>query len=227
MDRDATIVHAVTVEHRTLADVARQYGITRERVRQIVARDCPGFAVRAARTRLNRERRDRLRAEHDQRMQYWRDHVEPSGNRGMTKKWSDEDLLSILTEQTTLAGRPLSITDWRSMSPERGLPSAALYTMRFGSWNEAKRRAGLQPLESNRPSYTREFSDEEMIAAVAEFLRDAERGSRRFGSYHYAVWRESLVDSYNLPSLPLLRVRLGKWGDIKQAAIDYNEEHFS
>jgi hypothetical protein len=223
--RDAIIVHEVVAKGRTLQSVADDHGLTRERVRQIVKAGSPDFRnreVRKARTKArNAQRRREQLAAGDR----YRTTAELPRSSKATK-WTKEQMLAEMCRLTEQQGRDLGITEWRRIAKAHGAPSAALYIQRFGSWNRAKELAGLQPIESNRPSYVREFSDTDILRAVALFLRTANRDSvaQRFGSSHYEQWRASTGMPY--PSAALARVRLGRWHEIKAAAIAYNRENF-
>lgn len=223
--RDAVIVHEVVAKGRTLQSVADDYGLTRERVRQIVKMGSPDFRnreVRKARTRArNAERRRTALAEGDK----YRTTAElPRGTKPI--QWTAEQMLDAMRRLTEQQGRDLGITEWRKIAKANDAPSAALYIQRFGSWNHAKELAGLTPIESRRPSYVREFSDADLIRAVAVFLRSANRDNmnQRFGAAHYELWRESTGMTY--PSAALIRIRIGPWHEAKQAAIAYNKENF-
>lgn len=220
--RDAVIVHEVVAKGRTLQSVADDWGLTRERVRQIVKAGSPDFRSREFRRARNAAKRTETQRHRMAQGEKYRTTAEPPRS-AKPRQWDLAAMLQAMRDLTAELGHEISITEWRSISRERGVPSAALYVQRFGSWNNAKVLADLPPMESNRPSYTREFSDEDLIAAVALFLRTANRDSlaQRFGAAHYEQWRETQVLTY--PSAALLRVRLGLWHEIKAAAIAYNE----
>lgn len=215
--RDARIVSEV-LAGRTLESVGEEYDMTRERVRQIVKREAPGFDVRRARSARATQRRAAVEAKRRAALEgYRRSHAPQRGKSGL--EWSEAEMLMCMREMFETHG-PLSISKWRAISRGELVPSAALYVSRFGSWNEAKRRAGLtatnaRPLSTYHPQY----SDDELIDAVATFLRSANTDHGWFGAQHYDRWRQE----HGGPSLSLLRVRLGRWSTIKARAIARNE----
>jgi hypothetical protein len=223
--RDAVIVHEVVAKGRTLQSVADDYGLTRERVRQIVKAGSPQFRnreVRKARTRARNAERRRTQLAEGEKYRT----ISELPRSSKATKWTKEQMLAEMCRLTEIHGGPIGITEWRRIAKAHGAPSAALYVQRFGSWNRAKELAGLQPIASNRPHYVREFSDEDILRSVALFLRTANRDStaQRFGSAHYEQWRIETALPY--PSAALARVRLGRWHEIKAAAIEYNRQNF-
>ena len=92
----------------------------------------------------------------------------------------------------------------------RDYPAAPTQIRRYGSWSEACKRAGVTASKARRSNYVREFSDEDILDAVAEFM--ATGGS----SYHrYAEWAKE----HGRASGPLLVQRLGGWANAKRAVV--------
>jgi DNA-binding transcriptional ArsR family regulator len=91
-------------------------------------------------------------------------------------------------------------------------PAAATFIRRYGSWSEACRRAGITASPSRRGNYTREWSDEDIVDAVIEFIDETGETA-----YHpYARW----ATANGKPSGPLLVTRLGGWATVRKLAID-------
>lgn len=228
-ERDRDIIRQIVHEQATLQAVGDQYGLTRERVRQIVLRLRPDFDVREQRSEVRRDirkRRDETRVEQQREArEEGRTSTLELDWDSREKIWTDEEMLLCLREIESERGGHVGLPTWTKISHGEGVPSASLYVTRFGSWNGARHAAGL-PTISLRRNYVRKFSDEQIIAAVAEFLRTAEpiRGTR-FGASHYEQWRK--IDPDHRPSLSLIRIRMGGWSATKRAAITYNEEHFN
>ena len=131
-------------------------------------------------------------------------------------------MVEVLQRVAEEIGHSPSIREWIEGEYQ---PSAALYLQRFDTWNAAKTAAGLPLNTSARRNYVREFSEEDMIDAVALFLRTGTPNSphAKFGAYQYDRWRKQMVEAgFLYPSLSLIRVRLGAWQGVKRAAIEKN-----
>ena len=226
MNRDEQIAALIIDEHIPVTEVARRFGLTRQRITQILYKVRPDYSLQEQRSarvlasiaaarqaRIERQAQTRTTvAEHKLRHTPIRRH------------WSDEEMLDILRQVTAQQG-PLTVKQWTELSTnEDSLPSTAWYIIRFGTWNEAKARAGLPTTKPNR-SYRKEFSDEDLIKSVAEFLRTADAADGAFGAQHYDRWGQDEAAYFGIwrPSLALIRQRM-KWSEAKQAAIDYNKE---
>jgi hypothetical protein len=217
-ERDDQIVGAV-LRGATLEQVAHAYGLTRQRVSQIVRARCPDWdgaerrSVRAAEARQARtdEALDRAAARK----------LEVVRGNGRPRLWSDAMVLNALRD-AAVGGRALSVSGWR----KRGLrPSVTVVIARFGSWNAACREAGLivSPPPVVDPA---RMSDEELVAAVVEFLADstlehtAERG--RGGVRAYGSWAAALRRTgAHVPSPSVLRARFGSWSQVKILAVTH------
>jgi hypothetical protein len=94
-------------------------------------------------------------------------------------------------------------------------PAAATFIRRYGSWSAACSKAGISASASRRGSYTRQWSDDDIIAAVAEFIETTGQTA-----YHpYATW----ATANGRPSGPLLVTRLGGWADARRMAIEHQQ----
>jgi len=79
----------------------------------------------------------------------------PPGN-GRLEKWSEDEMVSALQDAHSRVPGDLSITDYeRELRKQTGadVPSAQRIREKIG-WNEAKRRAGLNEIESKNPEYS-------------------------------------------------------------------------
>jgi predicted transcriptional regulator len=94
---------------------------------------------------------------------------------------------------------------------DEGDPAASTYIRRYGSWSEACRKHGITAAVARRDNYTQEWSNDDILDAVNEFIDDT--GSTVF--HDYAAWARSA----GRPSGPLLIMRLGSWAQARKAAI--------
>jgi DNA-binding transcriptional ArsR family regulator len=92
-----------------------------------------------------------------------------------------------------------------------GTPAASTFIRRYGSWSAACEAAGITASAARRENYTQEFSTEDILSAVNDFID--ETGSTVY--HRYAEWaREN-----SRPSGPLLIMRMGSWANARKDAI--------
>jgi hypothetical protein len=210
-DRDLRIVDGVVNEGRTLQDVGDEFGMTRERVRQIVLEYEPSFATERRRERHQRQALEAavstVRA-----MDAARSTVARAGG-PVERRFSDEDLLRLLREWTAEHGREPSTVSWT------GQPTVTTFVKRFGSWTEAKRLAGVGTADGRSGPRVRRWSDEEVVETVLEFLlSEPDNPKARFGSASYMEWRRARKPS--APSLSTIILQMGPWSSVKRRAIE-------
>jgi DNA-binding transcriptional ArsR family regulator len=133
------------------------------------------------------------------------------------QKFTDAEMAAALKEAFTQLddrSKGLSRKRYREIMAGEDVPAAATFIRRYGSWSEACRLAGVTAAKARRDNYVQDWSNEDIVDAVAEFIAGSERTS-----YHaYAAWaREN-----GRPSGPLLVQRLGGWADARKLAIKRN-----
>lgn len=197
----------------TLQSIANDYGVTRERIRQIAGSD----ASASART-LRKERREqsleRLRVDREEA----RIKALLAPYEEKSKRWSDEDILACLREAAATVGADtISIKKYNGLVPLMDIPSSATVTLRFNSWNDALEAAGLKAANSSRvqPFYKRE----DAVASVKAYLAEKwESGSLSMGSQKYDEWRLSQKPTtHPIPSAALIVRRWG-WANVRAEA---------
>jgi transcriptional regulator with XRE-family HTH domain len=110
----------------------------------------------------------------------------------------------------------LSRKQYAKLMKDENVPAAATFIRRYGSWSEACTLAGIAASPSRRGTYTREWTNDQIIDAVIEFIDTT--GST---AYHpYARW----ATEHGKPSGPLLVTRLGGWADARRLAITRQQE---
>lgn len=133
-------------------------------------------------------------------------------------KYSDEELLGWLRRASDeTSGLGLSKVRYERfrrklllVEGETGVPHAALLVQRFGSWDEAKRTAGIWV------SVTAPYSTEELIGFFSDAIRDLGPG---VSQEHYDRWRKDEIarreasgvceEAARVPSAHTLRNQLG------------------
>jgi DNA-binding transcriptional ArsR family regulator len=129
-------------------------------------------------------------------------------------KFTDNEMAEALREafrQLADKSKGLSRKRYREIMKGRDVPAAATYIRRYGTWSEACRLAGIEAAKARRTNYIRDWSNEDIINAVDEFITET-----GLTAYHgYAEWaREN-----DKPSGPLLVQRLGSWSEARKLAI--------
>lgn len=214
--RDSAIARAVVEGGRTLNDVGQEFGLTRERVRQIVMAHDPEFSGR----QRQRERRDERRAKQVRRRQQQLEDAAASGRTSVSEtgarqqyRYSEEELLQRLRDfAATHEGAAPTTTAWVD---EHCSPSVMIYVKRFGSWAEAKRRAGFETTSRGRRS---RWSREELVELVLQFLLSEPIGEGQYGAKHYGRWRDE--NAPEAPSITSLYLVGGSWAELKADAIE-------
>ena len=130
------------------------------------------------------------------------------------QKFTDAQMADALREaygKLEDRSKGLSRKKYRELMAGKNAPAAATFIRRYGTWSAACRLAGITAAKARRTNYVREFSDEQIVDAVVEFI--ATSGET---SYHqYAAWARE----HGRPSGPLLVQRLGGWADARKLAI--------
>jgi Homing endonuclease associated repeat len=128
---------------------------------------------------------------------------------GAPQRYSDRQLLEELRRADTLALRTATV--YSSQAGAYQLPSLATLINRFGTWNEARRRAGLPTRPSPRQSYGRTCSEEcaAAIAAVWSLLGQPPTVQR------YERQRRATD-----PCAATVRARCGSWAEALALASD-------
>lgn len=116
--------------------------------------------------------------------------------------YTDEELLELLLELDSDVEGPASSSN---MDAAGGYPSAMTYKRRFGSWNEARRRAGLDPITPGGP---REYTDEELLSKLQVVAENTEG----------PVTKKVVDESDETPSSATYEHRFGSWNLAKGEA---------
>jgi len=225
--RDQAVI-ALYREGSTLAEVGEQFGITRERVRQILAAE--GVPTRG-RSEACQIKYEAWAAEHGPSIDAMFDkcrriHMVIDACKGIhSEKWVRRYLEDRKHEQRLVAWRrrkPVRTDDdmlkalRRAAGPSKHItvagyeaarrpddPSVGGFYLRFGSWAEAVQRAGLTSGQG-RPVYVRQWTEDECRAAIEEYVEAARAAQEPASLYGYDAYQRSRPA---LPSLSTLRLR--------------------
>ncbi|MBO1031163.1 hypothetical protein IPV09_07415 [Tessaracoccus sp. SD287] len=220
----------------TLQEIGDDYGVTRERIRQIINTETPWSttSIGAARRRTLA-----VQAEAERRavLEWSEANVGAPIEQAVAQLKLNEEVVRKylgrhrirheLVEKKAPEGRSLDalLADLRRFYAETGGTSAAAYgrwaknagvpgqqtiAIRFGSWNDAAARAGIKdapPIERER-----RYSDEDLWAAVLDGIR-----AGQFTAKEFEDW---LVTVEGAPSLATIRNRLPqKWNELRDEAL--------
>jgi transcriptional regulator with XRE-family HTH domain len=133
---------------------------------------------------------------------------------GAPQRYSDQQLLEELRRADTLALR--TATTYSSHAGAHQLPSLATLIHRFGTWNEARRRAGLATRPSPRKSYGRTAA-EECARAVAGVWASIGQPP--------TVQRYERGRRASNPCAATVRARCGSWADALALASEFVEPY--
>lgn len=212
--RNAEIVR-MRLEGLTLEQIAAQVRLTRERVRQVVAKQLGKSQSRAVLDELRATRRAtrqavRAAAASRTRLDRRRGERVPLGI-GRSRH-SDLELLAVLRHAATMAF-PLSPGGYNRLR-RQGLvvgPQALTISRRFGSWEAACASAEVE--SDQRKARADRWSDTELLKYIRWFL-SGDVGLGTFGAY------DQWARNNGAPSSATARVRFGTWSRAKRLATD-------
>ncbi|MEX2375388.1 MAG: sigma factor-like helix-turn-helix DNA-binding protein [Dehalococcoidia bacterium] len=241
-DRDREILRMRSEGH-SLEVIGREFGITRERVRQIVKRRGGPEVTevlsqrRERRVQTDAARRDQILA--DLRHHPGASASEIASRTGLDDRtvkqlvpkrlralmadqrsparlqWPEERLLSVLRTASTHEF-PLTVEAYTRLTlvGEVDGPTVAIFMRRFGSWRAACESAGVEPGEARQGDYQSNWTDSDILAFVADYLVHPQSSGSIQG---YADWR--VHTQPDAPSGGTVRNRFVSWTQAKRLAL--------
>lgn len=130
-------------------------------------------------------------------------------------RFSDAQMYAALREAFRMLGddrsKGLSRVRYTRLMKGKTVPAASTYIRRYASWSRACELAGITAAKPRRDNYVQEWSDDDILDAVAAYV-DATGDT----TYHgYSAWAR---DS-NHPSGPLLITRHRSWARARREAL--------
>lgn len=121
--------------------------------------------------------------------------------------YTDRQLLAALRRHA-LGDRTLSRAQYEQRRGDTG-PSTPLYDRRFGTWNEALTRAGLEPTVQapQLQGVSTKWTDQDMLDSIRRCLEVT--GKTTINAYE--DWRRSLPKDDPVPGASVIRLRMGSW----------------
>ena len=249
-------IEEMRIAGHTLESIAKDFGITRERVRQILLKSDKKIDTEFLK---EKNRIKELIEIHDYAVKNW-DSVQMMSleqlatklNKSEEKvksalsqlqlvylvaneakeydqKFSDEDCLTALRIAQTYSF-PLSAKSYTKLVKAGTLqgPSSPLILKRFGSWSNACKTAGVESGEPAREHYEKQFSDFEILRYVRKFMHEQEDAN--WSIERYLLWRK--LKAKDAPSFALIRMRMSGWAEVRVQALnlalpEYNMVKFS
>lgn len=118
-----------------------------------------------------------------------------------SKHLSDEEMAELLRKRAEELGHtPLA----KSLNGTPGMPGLTAYTMRFGSWGNALKAAGLK----GRRTSPKNLSSEEMISMLKQ----------KIDQIGYVPTKDALAKDFELPNPDTYTRRFGSWNEALRLA---------
>jgi hypothetical protein len=121
---------------------------------------------------------------------------------GRGEPYTDAELLDLLRQRDRETDGPVTIRD---MNDAEGYPSAFTYQQRFGSWNKAEEKAGLDTLDQHGP---RQYSDAKLLAMLRSLAAETDHPLRVRDVEH----------AEDVPGVATFERRFGSWNKAKEQA---------
>lgn len=118
-------------------------------------------------------------------------------------QYSDEELLAMLRTLSRKLGRSVTIPD---LERAEGYPEPSTFEQRFGSWNKAKKAAGLETF--SRGERRTQYSREELLEKLRQLADEREE----------TITRSDVDEAENVPSTTTYTRRFGSWKNAKRLA---------
>jgi hypothetical protein len=108
---------------------------------------------------------------------------------------------------------PITASWWDLHRDRKNHPPSQTVMRRFGSWSKACETAGVPTRDLPTVGRPRKWTDQEMLAVLAEFLSSPRRKEKSFAAYsEWAKLRKAR------PSGPALLKRFGSWTRAQELA---------
>lgn len=245
MSRDETMA-AMYVVGKTLQEIGDMYGVTRERVRQVLSKQDVS----------RRKPRDQARWIHDASVEANRGiilrsfqetrnvketiailsgdvparvvrevltsvaHTQILTRKNPTKDFSDDQIVAAIIKAEGLGFTSVvSYGKWRQGEAKKGrrVPSVATITVRYGSWSLARRYAGAQVITERVSSSCRVFTDTQIRESLDRFVSAVVSVGSTPTTRRYDEWSRKVG---GVPLLSTVRARTGKsWSSLTREAL--------
>ena len=124
----------------------------------------------------------------------------------INKKYTEKGLIDFLVELSKELGKTPSI---KNLMKSKGFPSYVVYYNRFGSWNNALKKAGLIINSEHK-----DYSDEELLEFMLQFYKKNGRSPKS---------DDFILNKEGFPSPKPYYKRFGSWNNaLKKAGLDIN-----
>lgn len=121
-------------------------------------------------------------------------------------EYTDAELCDFLRDLAATVDRPLKIEDLEAAD---NYPGHATFKRRFGSWNAAKRAAGLDIIEKGKSGRSNSYTNDELLELLRQRAEDVD------GS----LTKEAMNRATDCPSASTYERRFGSWQTAKEKAL--------
>ena len=227
-------------EGMSFTDIGVVFGLTRERVRQIVERDASKTAADFAETRADialarreAQARELIATDPEMTIAEIRSHTglssaqvralmslaeaarrsqRESPKTGTERETIIEHLRTVAARQP---GEPLSGPYYDAHRPDGSVSTMRVIQL-FGTWSAAVHAAGLVAPVAPRAHYERRWSTEDMYGHVMAFLKAQLAAGASTSFRAYDEWSREVAEA---PSGQTVRNQVGKWGQVRAEAL--------
>lgn len=228
----AAVLEEVTKTNAPLRDIGARHGITGERVRQIALINL-GLDYKSARPQKVEPTREETIAEfkdkgaaaivrtryqrawlsipETERKALVRDRMNTQGRYKRKRVWNRQAMVKTLREAVAVIGSDLPCGKYNEVCGKMGWPSTAVIVTEYGSWNKAKRAAGLTVRV--RRGVFETVSVPDCLAAVARVMRKLGRDPSCVEYETLRIQSEPCLTSVR-NKLAKPRARRAHWNDV-------------
>lgn len=121
---------------------------------------------------------------------------------GRGEPYSDAELLELLRELAQESDDPVTV---QKLNEAEEYPSVVTYQRRFGSWNTAKAKAGLDTQEQGGP---KQYTDADLLEMLQSLVAEQEQPLRV----------RDVEDAEDVPDISTFERRFGSWNAAKEQA---------
>lgn len=206
----------------TLRSLAQEYGVSYERIRQVIKKHDPSITKQGTTARQKAREEAKLEARRIRANQPYHANPKSFEARRLWNKENVVEALHVVYKRHFSKGQVMTSEAWEALAKSYGYPTATtvvkVLTERAGTWNTAMQVAGLPYGKSLRGNYPKRITREEAVAFVVKFIKERRKDDEfaSIANTEFDKWRKTQP---GCPSVATLRLYF-KWGELRQEAHD-------